>query len=130
VGHVFQGRYRAILCDKRTYLLELVRYLHLNPVRAGLVQHPADWPWSSHRACLGLKKGPDWLYRADVLSQFGKMGAPGLAAFLSQARDLGPHPEYYRPESFPVLGGSGGPDSVPLEQETRGGEAKAIQGGG
>jgi REP element-mobilizing transposase RayT len=48
-GHVFQARYRAILCDKPSYLLELVRYIHLNPVRAGLVSRPEEWPWSSHQ---------------------------------------------------------------------------------
>jgi len=49
VGHLFQGRYKAILCQKDAYLLELVRYLHLNPVRAKLVNSPSEWFWSSHR---------------------------------------------------------------------------------
>lgn len=53
VGHCFQGRYLAILCDRDAYLLELVRYLHLNPVRCRLVKDPAAWEWSSHRAYLG-----------------------------------------------------------------------------
>jgi REP element-mobilizing transposase RayT len=47
VGHVFQGRFRGILFDKQKYLLSLIRYLHLNPVRAGLVDKPQDWSWSS-----------------------------------------------------------------------------------
>ncbi|OGH56792.1 MAG: hypothetical protein A3G34_14885 [Candidatus Lindowbacteria bacterium RIFCSPLOWO2_12_FULL_62_27] len=49
VGHVFQGRYRAILCQKEAYLLELMRYIHMNPVRAGLVSRPEKWRWSSYR---------------------------------------------------------------------------------
>jgi REP element-mobilizing transposase RayT len=49
VGHLFQGRYRAILCDRDEYLLTLVRYLHYNPVRAKIVRGPEDYPWSSHR---------------------------------------------------------------------------------
>jgi hypothetical protein len=53
VGHVFQGRYKAIVCDRDVYLLELVRYIHLNPVRAGLVDEPEDYPWSSHRIYIG-----------------------------------------------------------------------------
>lgn len=53
-GHVFQGRYRAIVCERETYLAELVRYIHLNPVRAKLVAKPDDWPWSGHHAYLGL----------------------------------------------------------------------------
>ena len=55
-GHLFQGRYKAILCDQDSYLLELVRYIHLNPVRAGLVKRPIEWPWSGHREYLGKQK--------------------------------------------------------------------------
>jgi putative transposase len=53
VGHIFQGRYKAILCERETYLLELVRYVHLNPVRASLVSNLDDYPWSSHSIYLG-----------------------------------------------------------------------------
>ncbi|KPK95336.1 MAG: transposase [Deltaproteobacteria bacterium SM23_61] len=69
VGHLFQGRYKAVLVDGDSYLLELVRYLHLNPVRAGMVGSPEEYPWSSHLAYLGEKKLP-WLTRDWVLSQF------------------------------------------------------------
>jgi REP element-mobilizing transposase RayT len=55
-GHLFQGRYKAILCDQDSYLLELVRYIHLNPVRAGLVKRPIEWPWSGHGEYLGKQK--------------------------------------------------------------------------
>lgn len=48
VGHLFQGRYKAILCDRDSYLMELIRYLHLNPVRAGMVSDPRRYRWSSH----------------------------------------------------------------------------------
>jgi REP element-mobilizing transposase RayT len=54
IGHVFQGRHKAILCDSDTYLAELVRYIHLNPVRAKMVSRPEDCPYSSHREYLGL----------------------------------------------------------------------------
>jgi len=50
IGHLFQGRFRVILCDADAYLLELVRYIHLNPVRAGLVEAPDGYSWSGHRA--------------------------------------------------------------------------------
>jgi len=50
IGHLFQGRYKALLIDAETYLLELVRYIHLNPVRAGIVHKPDEYPWSGHRA--------------------------------------------------------------------------------
>jgi len=55
-GHLFQGRYKAILCDKDTYFLELSAYIHLNPVRAGLVKGPANYPWSSYPSYLGREK--------------------------------------------------------------------------
>jgi len=50
VGHLFQGRYKAILCDREDYLLSLVKYIHLNPVRAGKAVNPDEYPWSGHRA--------------------------------------------------------------------------------
>ena len=55
VGHVFQGRYKAILVDRDAYLLEVCRYVDLNPVRAGMVAAPQDWPWSSYRALTGAQ---------------------------------------------------------------------------
>jgi len=54
VGHLFQGRFKAIVVDRESYLLELARYVVLNPVRAGLAARPEDWPWSSYRAMAGL----------------------------------------------------------------------------
>ena len=50
MGYLFQGSYRALLVDRDAYLLELVRYIHLDSVRAGLVNEPSDYPWSEHRA--------------------------------------------------------------------------------
>jgi len=54
VGHVFQGRYKAIIVQKESYLLELARYIVLNPVRAGMVRSAKDWPWSSYRKTAGF----------------------------------------------------------------------------
>ena len=64
VGHVFQGRYKAILIDKNSYLLELSRYIVLNPVRAHMVRSVIDWPWSSYRATVGEQVKPGWLNTA------------------------------------------------------------------
>jgi len=61
VGYVFQGRYKAILVEKDNYLLELCRYIVLNPVRAGMVRTVEDWPWSSYRATVGEGEKPEWL---------------------------------------------------------------------
>lgn len=68
-GHLFQGRFKAVLVDADAYLLELTRYLHVNPVRADMVQAPGDYPWSSYRAYLGSETIP-WLTTDWVLSQF------------------------------------------------------------
>ncbi len=68
-GHVFQGRFKAILIDADGYLLELIRYIHLNPVRAGIVSQPTDYPWIGHHAYLGKEELP-WLTSDWVLSQF------------------------------------------------------------
>lgn len=68
-GHLFQGRYKALLLDADSYLMELVRYIHLNPVRAGITQSPDDYPWSGHRGYLGLDVLP-WLTTDWVLSLF------------------------------------------------------------
>ena len=59
-GHLFERRYHAVLVDADAYLMTLVRYIHLNPVRAGLVSDPAAYPWSSHRVYLGLSQA-DWV---------------------------------------------------------------------
>lgn len=69
VGHLFQGRFKGILVEKDSCLLELARYIVLNPVRAGMVHQPGQWPWSSYRATAGEEEAPpflttDWLLRA------------------------------------------------------------------
>ena len=70
-GHVFQGRYKAILVDKENYLLELCRYMVLNPVRAKLVKAPEHWQYSSYRATVGLIKPPEFLIVDWILGMFG-----------------------------------------------------------
>jgi REP element-mobilizing transposase RayT len=70
VGHLFQGRFKAILVDSDAYLLELTRYVVLNPVRAGMVKDPADWLWSSYRASVGLEPAVPWLAVDGLLAQF------------------------------------------------------------
>lgn len=65
-GHVFQGRFKAVLVDRDAYLLEVCRYVDLNPVRAGMVRKPLDWPWSSYRAHSGGASIPDWLASAEL----------------------------------------------------------------
>ena len=71
VGHLFQGRFKGILVDKEAYLLELIRYVVLNPLRAGMVDLPEQWPWSSYRATMGEVPVPKWLEVDAILSHFG-----------------------------------------------------------
>jgi len=71
VGHLFQSRYKAILVDGDAYLLELTRYVVLNPVRAGIVKNPRDWPWSSYLDMVGERFAPAWLTTDGVLAEFG-----------------------------------------------------------
>jgi len=76
VGHLFQGRYKAILIQKESHLLEVCRYVVLNPVRAKAVGRVEQWKWSSYGATAGLGKSPAWLAVDWVLSQFGKRRYP------------------------------------------------------
>jgi putative transposase len=72
VGHVMQGRYHAILVQKESYLQELARYIVLNPVRAGIVDSPEKWEWSSYSATVGEKSAPSWLTIDWLLASFGR----------------------------------------------------------
>ncbi|MFT6916266.1 MAG: putative transposase [Motiliproteus sp.] len=71
-GHVYEGRFKAILVERDSYLLELARYIVLNPVRAQMVHAAQDWPWSSYRATVGLTEPGCWLKIDWVLSGFGR----------------------------------------------------------
>jgi putative transposase len=72
VGHLFQGRYRALLVEKDQYLLSLSRYIHLNPVRAGVASRPEKYPYSSYGGYIGTRVREDWVEYDGVLSQFGR----------------------------------------------------------
>jgi REP element-mobilizing transposase RayT len=94
VGHLFQGRFTAILLEKEAHLLELCRYVVLNPVRARLVPHPRQWLWSSYRATVGETKAPAWLTTDWILGQFGQRVGPAqekYRAFVAEGRG-GPRP--------------------------------------
>lgn len=69
-GHLFQGRYKAILVDADRYAGELSGYIHLNPVRAGIGSDPGDYQWSSFQYYTGNKKAPEWLKRDFILGYF------------------------------------------------------------
>jgi REP element-mobilizing transposase RayT len=87
VGHLFQGRFKSILVDRDSYLLEVCRYVELNPVRAGMVTQAQEWPWSSFRAHTGQAAGFDWLDTAG-LHAFLLGREPNDAADMRRARTL------------------------------------------
>jgi REP-associated tyrosine transposase len=79
-GHLFQGRFKALLIEGDSYLLELARYIHLNPVRAGMTQNPEDHPWTSHHAYLGEQNIP-WLTTDAVLGHFSATAGKARTAY-------------------------------------------------
>ena len=80
-GHLFESRFRGILIQKEAHLLELSRYIVLNPVRAGLAPAAGDWRWSSYRATAGLAPRPDWLSVDSILGQFAATRRVAQAAY-------------------------------------------------
>lgn len=108
VGHVFQGRYKALVVQKDRHLLELCRYVVLNPVRAGMVKRVQDWPWSSYRATAGQKATPEWLATDWLLRQFAGSRRQAIALyrrFVTAGSEVHPWRDligqiYYGDESF------------------------------
>lgn len=97
IGHLFQGRFKALLVDEESYLLELVRYTHLNPVRAGMVQNPSAYLWSSHLAYTGQQMLP-WLTSDVVLSRFSSQlgeARQGYVAFVMDGLTETHRPEFH-----------------------------------
>jgi len=109
VGHLFQGRYRAILCDRDSYLMELVRYLHLNPVRAKLISDPARYRWSSHRDYL-VGKSETGIAVERGLELWGARRSRAIGAYRQFIRDgmgHGHREEYYEVKEQRYLGDDG-----------------------
>lgn len=98
-GHLFQGRYKALMIDADSYLLALIRYIHLNPLRAGMVSRPEEYPWSSHPSYLGIVPGPPWLTTDWALARFA--GQSGLAVeryreFVNEGLGEGHRDDFHR----------------------------------
>jgi len=87
-GPLFRGRYKAILVDAEAYWLQLSRYIHRNPLEAGLVSRLADYPWSSYRAYIGETENPSWLTTEYLLHNIGRRNRKArYAAFVAEAVD-------------------------------------------
>ena len=96
-GHVFQGRYKAIVVEANSYLIPLLRYVHRNPIRSRMVENAVDYPWSSHSAYLGREYLP-WLTTDYVLSMFSdreNIARDRYRAFFDEALEEGKKSEYH-----------------------------------
>lgn len=91
-GHVFERRFHSVVLERTPHLLELSRYLALNPVRAGLCTEAAEWRWSSFRAIAGLATPPAFLAVADVLAHFGRTPEQARQRFVTFVGDAPPRP--------------------------------------
>jgi REP element-mobilizing transposase RayT len=93
-GHFFQNRYKSIVCDEEAYLLELVRYIHLNPLRASVVKNIEEldhYPWSGHRVLIGKNRN-SWQEKEYVLKQFSEERSRAVRAyraFMKEGKDQG-----------------------------------------
>jgi putative transposase len=87
-GHLFQGRYKAILVEADEYATELSRYIHLNPVRAGIAAKPEDYSWSSYRSYIGYSPAPEWLKREFIFGYFGKRAADAMKKYRTFVEEL------------------------------------------
>jgi putative transposase len=86
VGHVFQGRYKAILVERDSYLMELARYVVRNPVRAYLVSEPGAWPWTSYGSMIGTAPSPPWLHTESILGHFADTRRRAIARYVEFVR--------------------------------------------
>jgi REP element-mobilizing transposase RayT len=119
VGHLYQGRYRAIVCERDRFLFALIRYLHLNPVRAGLVQDPAEYPWSSHTAYLGRQLSSVSLTTGLVLGALDPKIAKArraYARFIKEGLGAGHAPEFYEVQEQQILGSERFAENISLSR--------------
>ncbi len=112
VGHVFQGRYKAIICERDEYLLELTRYIHLNPVRSRIVKGPEQYQYSGHKVYL-KGKPTDVLDPTKILRLLGGKGA--YRRFVLDGLGEGHNEEYYEVEDQRFLGAEGFGDKIQQE---------------
>jgi putative transposase len=115
VGHLFQGRYHAIVCDKDEYLLTLVRYIHLNPVRAKMVKKPEQFSYSGHAEYCGSKKA-EIIDPSLVLELLG--GRKAYQRFVLDGIGEGHKEEYYEVEDQRFLGQEGFSDKIKTQLTT------------
>jgi REP element-mobilizing transposase RayT len=134
VGHLFQNRYKSIVVEEDVYLLELVRYLHLNPVRAKVLPdlHALDrYPWTGHSALLGTIPRP-WQATAMILAQFGpspRRARGAYRAFVAEGLPQGRRPEFQGGGLVRSAGGWGELVALRRAKEAVAGDARVLGGG-
>jgi len=121
-GHLFQGRYKAILCEKDPYLLELVRYIHLNPIRSGVVKALEEYRWVSHLGYLG-KVRDNLVDEEFVLGQFGnnrQIARKRYRQYLIEGLGLGHEDRFYEVKDQRFLGRDEFVERIEHEKDKRG----------
>jgi hypothetical protein len=104
-GALFRGRYKSVLVDAENYLLRLGRYIHLNPVKAGMVKHPIKYHWSSYQFYSKNVTPPDWLYTKETLSYFGAKQQKNKYSLFIMEKTYHELENFYRKTKLlPVLG--------------------------
>jgi putative transposase len=104
-GPLFRGRYKSIIVDAENYLLQLSRYIHLNPTTARLVKKPEDYFWSSYSAYIGNRSKPNWLSCQETLNRFGTQNQPNkYREFVEQGMDEETELFYKKSRKIPIFG--------------------------
>ena len=101
-GALLRGRYKAIVVDEDAYMAQVVRYIHLNPLAAGLVGEPQGYGWSSHRFYLRPKEAPKWLQIEEVMGEFASITA--FHGFVVEGNEPALEAFYKKVRQSPVLG--------------------------
>lgn len=133
IGHLFQNRYKSIVCEEEPYLLELVRYIHLNPLRASIVKNMEEldrYPWSGHSVLIGKNKN-GWQEREYVLSQFSENRGRAIRVyrkFVEEGKDQGRRKELVGGGLIRSLGGWSQVLSLRGKKERVGHDARILGG--
>ncbi len=133
-GHLFQNRYKSIICEEETYLLELVRYIHLNPLRAGAVKSVEElneYCWTGHSILIGRNRN-DWQERDYVLGRFGRTQRKAIMAyqaFVEEGKDQGRRAELVGGGLVRSLGGWSKVISMREKQESMEYDSRILGGG-
>ena len=108
-GQLFRGRYKAVVVDNDSYLLEVLRYIHKNPLRAGIVKDAGDFAWSSHKGYVSRAKKWDWLYKDYLLAMFSQESSLARKAYTEFIKQEEPEKieGFYSKKNLPsILGGA------------------------